>query len=62
MALFVILGLMTVAALALLVVPLLRGHGALAARADSDLQRYRDHPSRLGRGVERGGGRASSRS
>ncbi|MCH9000367.1 MAG: c-type cytochrome biogenesis protein CcmI [Proteobacteria bacterium] len=54
MALFVILGLMTVAAMALLVVPLLRGHGAIAARADYDIEIYRDQLAELGRDVERG--------
>ena len=54
MALFVILGLMTVAALALLVVPLLRGHGAIAPRADYDIEIYRDQLAELGRDVERG--------
>ena len=54
MALFVILGLMTVAAMALLVVPLLRGHGAIASRADYDIEIYRDQLAELGRDVERG--------
>lgn len=54
MVLFVILGLLTVAAMALLVVPLLRGHGAIAPRADYDIEIYRDQLAELGRDVERG--------
>jgi cytochrome c-type biogenesis protein CcmH len=54
MVLFVILGSMTVIALALLVVPLLRRHGALAARADYDIEIYRDQLNELDRDVERG--------
>ncbi|MCH7554702.1 MAG: c-type cytochrome biogenesis protein CcmI, partial [Proteobacteria bacterium] len=54
MALFVILGLMTVAAMALLVLPLLRGHGAIASRADYDIEIYRDQLDELKRDVERG--------
>ena len=47
MALFVILGLMTVAAMALLVAPLLRSHGAIAPRADYDIEIYRDQLDEL---------------
>ena len=54
MILFVVLGLMTVVALALLVVPLLRRHGAQAARADYDMEIYRDQLGELERDVERG--------
>ncbi len=54
MALFVILGLMTVIALALLVVPLLRRQGPLGARADYDIEIYRDQLNELERDVERG--------
>ena len=45
---------MTVAALALLVGPLLRRHGALASRADYDLEIYRDQLAELDRDVARG--------
>lgn len=54
MILFVVLGLMTVIALALLVVPLLRRHGAQAVRADYDMEIYRDQLGELERDVERG--------
>ncbi|MFP6743433.1 MAG: c-type cytochrome biogenesis protein CcmI [Alphaproteobacteria bacterium] len=54
MILFVVLGLMTVIALALLVAPLLRRHGAQAPRADYDIEIYRDQLSELERDVERG--------
>ena len=54
MTLFVILGLMTVAAMALLVFPLARGHGAIGSRADYDNEIYRDQLDELERDVERG--------
>ena len=54
MVLFVIFGLMTVIALALLVAPLLRRHGALAARADYDMEIYRDQLNELEHDVARG--------
>jgi cytochrome c-type biogenesis protein CcmH len=54
MALFVILGLMTVVAMALLVLPLVRGYGAMTPRADYDLEIYRDQLDEIERDVERG--------
>ena len=54
MVLFVALGLMTVVALALLVVPLLRRHGTVPARADYDREIYRDQLLELDRDGERG--------
>jgi len=54
MLLFVVLGLMTVAALALLVAPLLRRHGPVASRAEHDMEIYRDQLLELDRDVERG--------
>ena len=54
MILFVILGLMTVATMALLVLPLVRGYGAIASRADYDMEIYRDQLKELERDVERG--------
>ena len=54
MTLFVILGLMTVVAMALLVPPLVRGYGAAASRADYDMEIYRDQLDELERDVERG--------
>lgn len=54
MILFVILGLMTVAAMAALVAPLLRGYGAIAPRAEYDIEIYRDQLDELERDVERG--------
>ena len=54
MVLFVVLGLMTVAALALLVAPLLRRYGDAAPRSAYDLQIYRDQLRELDHDVERG--------
>ncbi len=54
MTLFVILGLMTVVAVALLVLPLVRGHGAVASRVDYDMEIYRDQLDEIERDVERG--------
>ncbi len=54
MALFVILGLMTVAAMALLVLPLVLRHGAMASRAEYDMEIYRDQLDEIDRDVERG--------
>ena len=54
MLLFVILGLMTVVAMALLVLPLVLRHGAIASRADYDLEIYRDQLDEIERDVERG--------
>ena len=54
MALFVILGLMTVAAMALLVLPLVLRHGAIASRAEYDMEIYRDQLDEIERDVERG--------
>ena len=54
MTLFVILGLMTVVAMAMLVLPLLRGYGAMTPRADYDLEIYRDQLDEIERDVERG--------
>ncbi len=54
MGLFVVLGLMTVAALALLLPPLLRRHGRAAPRHAYDLEIYRDQLRELDRDAERG--------
>ena len=54
MALFVILGLMTVAAMALLVLPLVLRHGAIPSRAEYDMEIYRDQLDEIERDVERG--------
>ncbi len=54
MVLFVVLGLMAVAAVAFVVTPLLRRHGEAAARADYDLQIYRDQLRELDRDVDCG--------
>lgn len=54
MALFVTLGLMTVAAMVLLVLPLVLRHGAIASRADYDMEIYRDQLDEIERDVERG--------
>ena len=54
MILFVFLGLMTVAAMALLVLPLVRRHGAIGSRADYDMEIYRDQLDEIERDVERG--------
>ncbi len=54
MVVFVVLGLMTVAALALLVTPLLRRHGEATPREAYDLRIYRDQLRELERDAERG--------
>ena len=54
MALFVVLGLMTVVALALLVTPLMRRQTAAAPRAAYDMEIYRDQLGELERDVARG--------
>ena len=54
MLLFIALGAMTVAALALVAVPLLRGHRAVAPRASYDAEVYRDQLRELNVDVERG--------
>ena len=54
MVLFVVLGLMAVAAVAFVVTPLLRRHGEAPARADYDLQIYRDQLRELDRDLDRG--------
>ncbi len=54
MALFVILGLMTMAAMAMLVLPLVLRHGATASRAEYDMEIYRDQLDEIERDVERG--------
>ena len=54
MALFVILGLMTVAAMVLLVLPLVLRHGAMASRAEYDMEIYRDQLDEIERDVDRG--------
>ena len=54
MILFVMLGLMTVVAMALLVLPLVRSYGAMTPRADYDMEIYRDQLSEIERDVERG--------
>ena len=54
MGLFAVLGLMTAAALALLLPPLLRRHGRAAPRHAYDLEIYRDQLRELDRDAERG--------
>lgn len=54
MGLFAVLGLMTAAALALLLPPLLRRHGRAAPRQAYDLEIYRDQLRELDRDAERG--------
>ena len=54
MLLFIALGAMTVAALALVAVPLLRRHRAVAPRADYDVEVYRDQLRELDVDLERG--------
>lgn len=54
MTLFIILGLMTVVTVVLMVLPLVRVHGAVARRADYDIEIYRDQLDELERDVERG--------